>query len=168
MEQCHERRYAIQSHEGYFFYTGVRPNNEQVLMGLFCANLLVAFHYDLEGNLLRIDQRPIPLFQGVKPPYDKRIPLLIEEWQTAMGLWQTAMGLQCSTIKVKKFFSHELHIGIEDYPSHFHEILSDPASDDGEKADVRESMELWDKDGQFVLLWENDYWLDESGEVVSS
>jgi hypothetical protein len=29
-------------------------------------------------------------------------------------------------------------------------------------------MELWDEDGQFVLLWGNDYWLDGSGRVVSS
>lgn len=163
MEQNHERRYAIQSHDGYFFYTGFAPNDEQVLMGLFCPNL-VAFYFDLEGSLLRCSQRPVPFFQGVAPPYhiyDERIPPLIEAWQKEMGL-------RLATIKVKKFFSQEHFIGIEDYPSHFHEILSDPTADDEEKADVHESMELWDKDGQFVLLWGNDYWLDESGNVVSS
>jgi hypothetical protein len=39
---------------------------------------------------------------------------------------------------------------------------------DEERADVRESMQLWDADGQFVLYWGNDYWLDDSGEVVAS
>jgi hypothetical protein len=38
MEQGHERWYAIKSHEGYFFYAGLTPNKEQVLMGLFCPN----------------------------------------------------------------------------------------------------------------------------------
>ena len=33
---------------------------------------------------------------------------------------------------------------------------------------MRESMRLWDADGQFVLNWGNDYWLDATGEVVSS
>jgi hypothetical protein len=163
MEQGRERRYAIQSHDDYDLYTGLTPNNEQVLMGLSCPNL-VAFHFDLEGNLLRSSQRPVPFFQGVTPPYhiyDERILPLIEAWKKEMGL-------RPATIEVKKFFSLEHYIGIEDYPSHFHEILSDPAVGDEEKAHVRESMELWDKDGQFVLLWGNDYWLDESGEVVSS
>lgn len=163
MEREHERRYAIQPQDAYFFYTGVTPNSEQVLMGLFCPNLL-AFYFDLEGNLLRINKRPVPFFQSVNPPYhiyDERIPALIE-------VWEKAIGLQHATINVKKFFSHEYYIGIEDYPAHFAEILSDPASDDEEKADVRESMRLWDKDGQFVLLWGNDYWLDDSGDVVSS
>jgi hypothetical protein len=62
----------------------------------------------------------------------------------------------------------QAYIGIEDYPWHFHEILTDSTSDDEERADIRESMELWEKEGQFVLLWGNDYWLDESGAVISS
>lgn len=71
-------------------------------------------------------------------------------------------------IKVKKFFTQQPYIGIEDYPSHFGEILSDPQECDEEKSDIRDSMRLWDKDGQFVLQWGNDYWLNDSGRVVSS
>jgi hypothetical protein len=162
MEQDHERRYAIKPDEGYFC-AGVTADSKQVLMGLFCPNL-VAFDFDLEGNLLRVDQRPVPFFQGVTPPYniyDERIPPLIESWKKEMGF-------RPATIRVKRFFSAEHSIGIEDYPAHFHEILSDPAAGDEEKADIHDSMELWDKDGQFVLLWGNDYWLDGSGRVVSS
>jgi hypothetical protein len=163
MTEGHERRYAIKPDQGTFFHTGVTPENEQVLLGLFCPNL-VAFRFDLEGNLLRTEQRPVPFFQGVTPPYriyDERIPPLIEAWKKDMGFCPAA-------IKVKKFFSEEHSIGIEDYPSHFHEILADPDADEAEKADVRDSMELWDRDGQFVLQWGEDFWLDESGEVVSS
>ncbi len=163
MEQNLNRRYAIQPHDGYGFYTGFTPSKEQVLMGLSCPNL-VAFHFNLEGDLLRCRQRPVPFFQTATPPYrvyDERIPPLIEAWQKDMGL-------RLATIVVKKFFSSEHFIGIEDYPSHFHEVLSDPTSDDEEKADIQESMELWYKHGQFVLHWGNDYWLDESGKVVSS
>ena len=163
MAKRHERRYAIKSHETYFFYAGVTPDKQQVLMGLACPNL-VAFRFDKEGNLLRTEQRPVPFFQGVKPPYDiydERIPPLMEAWKMDMRF-------RPAKIKVKKFFSEEHYIGIEDYPSHFHEILIDPAVDDDDKADGRNSMKLWDKDGQFVLQWGNDYWLDESGEVVSS
>ena len=69
---------------------------------------------------------------------------------------------------MSQFFIPELGIGIEDYPDHFGEILDDPDSSDDEKADVRDSMETWDADGQFVLNWGNDYWLESTGEVVSS
>jgi hypothetical protein len=62
----------------------------------------------------------------------------------------------------------DLGIGIRDHSEHFDEILNDPDSSEGQKADVRESMALRDADGQFVLLWGNDYWLDGTGEVTSS
>ncbi len=51
MAEGHLRRYAIKPDEGYF-YAGVTPDNEQVLIGLFCPNL-VAFYFDPEGTLLR-------------------------------------------------------------------------------------------------------------------
>jgi hypothetical protein len=157
-----EQLYAIRPDEGYFF-AGVTPGGAQVLMGLFCPNL-VAFRFDREGNLLGSEQQPVPFFQGVAPPYDiydQRIQPMIEGWKQEMGF-------RPATIRVRKFWSAEHYIGIEDYPSHFHEILSDPSADEEEKADVRESMERWDKDGQFVLQWGNDYWLDRAGRVVSS
>jgi|SRR6516225_2508834 len=162
MEQDHERRYAIKPDEGYF-YAGKTADNKQVLMGLFCPNLL-AFNFDLEGNLLSVDQRPVPFFQSLTPPYniyDERMPPLIESWKKQMGFHP-------ATIRVKRFFSAEHYIGIEDYPDHFHETLSDPTAGDEEKADIRHSLELWDKHEQFVLHWGNEYWLDGSGRVVSS
>ena len=163
MGKDHERLYAIQPHDYYFFHTGVTPAEEQLLMGLYCPNL-IAFRFDVEGNLLGTEQRQVPFFQGVTPPYniyDNRIPPLMETWKNEMRFRE-------ATIKVKKFFSREPYIFIEDYPSHFLEILSDPNADEEEKADIRDSMKLWDKDGQFVLQWGNDFWLDETGEVVST
>ncbi len=163
MAQDAERRYPINSHETYFFFAGRTHDKRQVLMGLLCPDL-VAFFFDAGGNLLNVEHRPVSFFQGVTPPYDifdERIPALIDEWQVEMGF-------QPSTIKVKKFFFQELYIGIEDYPSHFGEILSDPQASEEEKSDIRDSMRLWDEERQFVLQWGNDYWIDESGEVVSS
>ena len=132
-------------------------------MGLLCPNL-VAFHFDCEGTLLRVEEREVSFFYGVMPPYkicDERIPPLIDAWKAEHGF-------RPSTIRVKQFFSVKHGAGIEEYPTHFTEILEDPASDDVEKADIRASMESWDEDGNFVLYWGNDYWLNESGEVVSS
>src|SRR5262249_16937227 len=146
-----ERRYPIKSHKYYGFYAGLTSDGRQVLMGLSCPSL-VAFFFDTEGELLSVEQRPVDIFQGATPPYDiynARIQALIREWKTDMGF-------QRATIKVKKFFSEELYIGIEDYPSHFDEILSDPEEDEEEKQSIRDSMKSWDEDEQFVLQWGND------------
>jgi hypothetical protein len=163
MAEERERRYPIKTHESYGFFAGVTPDKTQVLMGLCCPNL-VAFFFDSKGGLLKLEKRSITFFQSVTPPYDiydDRIPVLIDAWKTEVGFHPI-------TIMVKKFFSRELYIGIEDYPDHFEEILSDPKACEEEKNDIRDSIRLWDKAGQFVLLWGNDYWLDRSGEVVSS
>jgi len=162
MAEVDERRYAIRPDEGYFS-AGVMADGQQVLMGLFCPNL-VAFRFDGDGSLLGSEQRPVPFFRNVTPPYniyDDRIQPMIEEWQAEMGF-------RPATIRVRKFWSVEHYIGIEDYPSDFHEVLSDPDADDEEKAEMRESIRLWDKAGQFVVQWGNDYWLDGTGRVVSS
>ena len=162
MAEVQERRYAIRPDEGYFA-AGVARGGEQVLMGLLCPNL-VAFRFDQDGRLIGIDHRPVPFFRDVTPPYD----IYDIRLQPMLDAWKAEMGFRRATIRVLKFYSDQYWAGIEDYPSHFHEVLADPDADAEEKADIRESMELWDRDGQFVVLWGNDYWLDGSGRVVSS
>jgi hypothetical protein len=157
------RRYSLTSHEEYGFFAGLTADNKQVLMGVFCPDL-IAFIFDPEGNLLKVEHRPVSFFLGVTPPYkiyDERLPALIRAWQDEMRF-------QPSTIKVKRFFSDELCIGIQDYPDHFEEILNDREEDEDEKKEIHDSMRIWDEEGQFVLQWGNDYWLNDLGEVVSS
>jgi hypothetical protein len=168
------RLYAIQPVQGYFD-VGMTGDGRQVLMGLSCPDLVAVF-FDPAGDLLGVERRQMDFLQcgGVlvdgKPIegavgdyniYDRRIP-------PRLLAWQDEVDFRPATIRVKRFFIPELGIEIEDYPEHFGEILDDPNSSDEEKADVRDSMETWDADGQFVLYWGNDYWLDDTGEVVSS
>jgi hypothetical protein len=168
------RHYPIQPEQRYFD-VGMTGAGRQVLMGLYCPDL-VAIFFDASGDLIShearhleflqhssviVDGEPIEGMVGFYDIYDERIPPRI-------SAWQEELEFRPATIRVKQFFLDELGIGIEDYPSHFGEILDDLGASDEEKADVRESMELWDADGQFVLYWGNDYWLDDSGEVVSS
>ena len=158
-----KRRYRIQTHDSYGFYAGTTPDGRQVLMGLLCPNL-VAFTFDADGTLLGTDERPVPFFQGVRPPYDiydQRLPPLIEAWQREMSF-------QPATITVTRFFNLPLYVGIMRYPSHFEEILLDPEEDEDEKDEIRESQRSWDAEGMFVLQWGNDYWLNAAGEVESS
>jgi hypothetical protein len=168
------RLYPIRPEQGYFV-AGMTGDGRQVLMGLYCPDL-VAIFFDASGDLIRHEAHHLEFLQrsgvivdgeriegmvGYYDIYDERIPPRIVAWQEELQFRST-------TIRVKRFFLDELGIGIEDYPSHFGEILDDPGASDEEKGDVRDSMRHWDADGQFVLHWGNDYWLDDSGEVTSS
>lgn len=166
--------YPIQSGQGYFD-AGMTGDGRQALMGLHCPDL-VAIFFDASGDLIShearhleflqcsgviVDGEPIDGAVGYYDIYDERIPPRIVAWQEELEF-------RPATIRVRRFFLGELGIGIEDHPGHFGEILDDPGASDEEKDDVRDSMRLWDADGQFVLHWGSDYWLDDSGEVTSS
>ena len=114
--------------------------------------------------MLGIEQRPLSFFQAVKPPYDIYDSRVLE----SIEAWKTEMNFRGATIKVKKFFSQELYVGIQDYPPDFDDTLSNPKSSDEEKRSARESIKMWKKEREFVFWWGNDYWLDKSGEVVAS
>jgi hypothetical protein len=166
--------YPIQSEPSYFFFAGTTPHG-QVLMGLACP-YLVAYYFDSEGNLTGGDRRcldflrPSGVYAGGEPipeqvqtynVYDDRIPILLQEWQREMGFRE-------QSIRVKRFADSEFGIGIRDYPEHFSEVMSDPETTEEEKANELECESQWEADGQFVLWWGNDYWLNGEGEVTSS
>jgi hypothetical protein len=168
-----DRLYPISTHDGYGFHAGMTGDNRQVLMGLLCPNL-VAFFFDMEGNLLDVQERLLTFLQpsGVFVDgelieglvrrydiYDERIP-------PALEAWQKEIGFQPTVIRVKKFFVGGT--GIQEQPEHFAEILVDPDATEEEKRSVHASLEEWEADGQFVLWWGSDYWLNGTGEVSSS
>lgn len=164
----------IRSEQGDFD-AGMTGDGRQVLMGLDCPDL-VAIFFDAAGDLIRHEARHLEFLQrsglivdgepieGAVGYYDIDDERILHR----IVAWQEELQFRSTTIRVKRFFLDELGIGIEDYPSHFGEILVDPGASDEEKRDLRDSMRLWDADGQFVLHWGNDYWLDDSGEVTSS
>ncbi len=128
---------------------------------VYCPEL-VAIFFDESGDLLGVERRHLEFLVprgGMFDIYDERIPPFLQAWQDEIDFCP-------EVIQVRKFFIMDL--GIEDYPDHFDEILNDPAASDDEKAGIREAVRRWDADGQFVLIWGNDYWLDSTGEVVSS
>jgi hypothetical protein len=172
--QAESHLYLIQSGQGYFD-AGMTADGRQVFVGLNCPDI-VALFFDFSGNLVNhesrrleflqhsgafVDGDPIERMVGVYDILDMRI-------LPRIAAWQEELGLRPATIRVKRVFLDGLGIGIEDYPDHFGETQDDPDASDEEKADIFESIGLWDAEEQFVLFWGSDYWLNGSGEVVSS
>jgi hypothetical protein len=175
VERASGHQYLIQSHESYFFWAGRTKDRTQVLMGLACP-YLVGFFFDLGGNLIGVQKRHLEFLQPsgvfvdgepiqgqvkIYDIYDEEIPIRLDEWQQEIGF-------QEQIISVKRFADPAIGIGIRDYPEHFAEVLSDPEASEEEKEGVLESLPEWEADGQFVLWWGNDYWLNGDGEVTSS
>lgn len=175
MERDADYVYLIQSADAYFFWAGTTRDSRQVLMGLACPSL-VAFFFDLQGHLVDVQKRNLEflrpsgvyvdgeLFPGLVRTYniyDERIPVRLKEWRQEIGF-------QEQLIRVKRFDDVETGIRICDYPDHFAEILLAPEASLEEKAEVLDSMAEWEQEGEFVLIWGNDYWLSRDGEVTSS
>ena len=168
------RIYSIQPEQGYFD-AGVTGDGRQILMGLYCP-ALVGIFFDAAGKLINHETRHLEFLQASNVVVDgKPIEGLVRNYDIddkriapRMRVWQKELVFRPATIRVMRFFLTELAIGIADYPEYFSEILDDARASDEEKSDVRDSVRHWDADGQFVLRWGNDYWLDRAGEVVSS
>lgn len=82
--------------------------------------------------------------------------------------WQKEIGFRSCKISVRSFFDEQKFLGIRDYPTHFEQTLTDPTSDKAFKADIRRAKTQWEKEKHFVLMWGEEIWMDESGEVLSS
>lgn len=170
-----DRTYPIQSHDAYGFHAGMTADHRQVLIGVTCP-YLVAFFFDVEGNFACGQRRKLEflqpsgvwvdgeLIEGMVRRYDTHDERILQ----CLREWQEEIGFNPGVIRVKQFFVQDLVLGIDDYPSHFDDILEDPDEEEAEQEEARESIREWAATGQFVLYWGHDYWIDAQGQVTSS
>ena len=88
----------------------------------------------------------------------------------ALREWQRYLGFEPRTIRVRRFSIPDVEVGIEDLPSHLADFLDDPESepDPARREETAESARRWLEDGDFVLYWGNDLFVDAEGHVTSS
>jgi hypothetical protein len=147
-------------------YTGVCPDGTQVLMGLYCPEV-VCFVFSPDGDLLREEARPwkmpAPEREGYWDIYDPDFKQAIAR---QLREWQEEIGSTPATIHVKPFFSASRAIGITDGLDMFEgneDVLSEQ-----ELVDEAESREVWVESGYFVFYWAKDLHMDADGSVMSS
>lgn len=141
--------YTIRPDQGYF-RCGTTGDGRQVLMGLYCPDL-VALFFDTAGDYLGHESRLLEILQrnnvivdgvpieGLVSYYD----IYDERIDPRLRAWLDELEFQDLTVRVKKFSVPTLGIAIEDEPDHFAEMLEDPGSSEAERADVQESMAEW-------------------------
>jgi hypothetical protein len=134
------------------FSTGVTGDKRQVLMGIQSHELIAVF-FDSKGHLLEVQVREI---SG-----DRTNEALLE--------WKRAIRYKPKTITVRKFFLYDRYIGIEVFPRHFSEFLenpNDPIYDDQQRLSLSSEITKWGERGDFVVWWNEEYWVDKKGEGV--
>ena len=54
-------------------------------------------------------------------------------------------------------------------PKHYQEVLDHPEDYDSDSlTEFEEDISLWRDEGAFVLCWTEEYYVDQSGDLVSS
>jgi hypothetical protein len=165
-----KRKYTIHSHPTRF-WTGHRPNGEQVIAGPMLPNILV-YLFDRDGRFLRREIVPVanpPAWNAEESKYVPR-PGFFEELEAEVNAVLGRFGVAASPIAVEAFFDDEQSVGILDLPSEYSLFLEDPsqADDEEEAASFRESIAEWNSKGKFVLVWGPELWMNKQGKLISS
>lgn len=134
-----QRLYLIQN-DVYHYHAGRLDDGNQVLM-----DEVYRVQFDTGGNFLAALSGQI----SELPPQIKRFTP--------------------GTISVRAFFLPELWLGIQDLPDHYQDFLDHPEnSNEDERQYYPKEIEEWRDSGSFVLLWNEDYYLNADGELESS
>lgn len=153
-----KRKYAIRPGQPVFD-AGVLPDGQQVLIGVQLPELVIVL-FSADGALN--GESVIPL-----PGSGSRVT--IDEAVAGLAHWKAAVGFRAETIRVDAFFLQNRWIGIEDLPKHYKELLDHSEGlEEERRLELLEDVRQWKSRGDFVLYWDEDYYLDKDGEVVSS
>lgn len=145
-------RFAVRSDPHHGIMAG-RSEDAQWLLSDQQRGIL-AIRFDQSGNL--VDSL---LFGGNQPnPRRERLER-----------WKAEVGFTDGPIHIREFSVEPYGIGIAALPSGMQEAVDAPETFDEEELEmVLEDALAWIKDGQFVLNWGDQYYMDKDGNVVSS
>jgi hypothetical protein len=144
------RLYRIANDPRYGIGAGIGPDRQVLIAGKVAGVLAVVF--DLQGAMTDISFTP-------SQPGDHRRTLVAE--------LQRSMQIQPGTIAVRKFFLPHYYVGITDLPSQLQEFVDNP--DDSPEYDASlQDLADWLAAGYYVLVWNEQYYLNRDGKVISS
>ncbi|MES2462139.1 MAG: hypothetical protein V4671_16260 [Armatimonadota bacterium] len=87
-----------------------------------------------------------------------------EDWKK-LNRWAAKLGVVGAVITVKRFSLPEQELEIRDLPEHLQEILD---NEEELSDDKKEELQYWRERRDYVLIWGNDYHVNQQGFVVST
>lgn len=160
-----QRLYKIESEPGHF-YAGHLDNGNQLLMRVDISDL-IGVQFDASGNFINVLSKRI----SQETLTNRQEAIVKSKWSAFHGDWDeldrwvTELGLKKGVITIKKLSLPEQDLRIVDIPEIYQEII-----DSGNKLDEEtlESIQYWQEENDFVLVWSQDYDMDKDGRVVST
>jgi hypothetical protein len=141
------------------FDAGVLPDGQQVLVGFQLPELVVV-RFSSQGVLTGVEVIATVASDNGSAAEQASIELI---------RWKSEIGFRATAITVEPFFLRDRWIGIADLPQHYQEVLDHPESlDEVRRWNLLDDIRQWRLRGDFVLYWDEDYYLNTDGEVVSS
>jgi len=141
------------------FDAGVLNDGQQVLVGLQLPELVVV-RFSSRGSLIGVT---------VVATVTSSNGSTADQANSELARWKAEVGFRATPITVEPFFVRDRWIGIADLPQHYQEVLDHPEScDKDRRLDLLDDIRQWQVRGNFVLYWDEDYYLNKDGEVVSS
>jgi len=161
--------YKVQSHPMDDYVTGTNRAGEPVMFGLLYPQVCCVL-FDNSGKLVEVRLRQLRvLAKAVRKggPYIIEDPDFQDKLKDQIRSWQNEIGFKEHPIAIERFAIPQLRLGIAEMPPHFQDFKNDP--DDSTEEDRREMpamIDQWLAEGNFVLWWWTDYYLDAHGEII--
>jgi hypothetical protein len=151
------------------FIAGRERGGRQILLGLRYPYVVVLV-FAASGELVEAVIRPSlfhPKSRGPAGPYFTENPDFQEKVSGQIASWQLEIGFRPGPILVQPFALPELSLGIEDLPRHLQGFRKQPKEfSEEEQREFPGIIDEWVSEGNFVLWWGTDYYLDKQGEVI--
>jgi hypothetical protein len=141
-------------YSGDCFDPGTTKQNEQALIGIY-EDLVVGVFFDKAGRELRNEIQTKTTVMTPKQQSDA---------------WKNKLGFTLGRISVEAFFLAEYYTGIMNLPTHLDKFLRDPSfvPTAEERTEWQMDIDKWRVEGNFVLCWERDYWMNVNGEIIAT
>lgn len=160
-----DRLYPVVSHKHYGFYAGRLADGRQALVTVGMRDALHVHFFDPAGDFLGVEQLTPQFEREPEEPY------LDRNDEELHAFLQAELGFRPDRIRIKRVEHADAEFSIEPMPESYEDFLRDPNQDwmpDEHRRAQWYHVHKWLKEGEFVLLCGNDYWLDQTGEVTSS
>ena len=152
--------HTIQSRP-HTYFTGKTTDEKQALLG-FLGDCIAVVVFDKMGNVL--ETRDYSLNINRKSGLGPVVEAIAEK---QIHVIQQQMDLHEVPIQVKQFFVERWNIGLKQFPLDLEDYLDHPDTFSEEDSHIfRKDIEDWQKAGNCVLQWGNDYLLGRDGYTL--
>ncbi|MEO1444351.1 MAG: hypothetical protein AAFV33_28410 [Chloroflexota bacterium] len=130
-------------------------NAEQIMLGHYYPDRLVATFWNSVGDFLRIEERPLDTE--------------LSNFDSERDRWLDELGYVQKPIAMKKFYDPVYCIGIEDFSGQL-DLLNYPERiSEDERMDILKYAWDWFENREYVFWWGPvDLWVNEAGQVTAN